>query len=71
MIPSPLMADEEKPAYDSLRPPVQAYDARGHYELGARISHPEHGLGSVTSVGETWIVVDFDQGGEKRLVHKP
>ncbi|HEY8073471.1 MAG TPA: DUF3553 domain-containing protein [Labilithrix sp.] len=65
------MADEEKPAYDSLRPPVQAYDPRAHYELGARISHPEHGLGSVTSVGETWIVVAFDQAGEKRLEQEP
>jgi hypothetical protein len=62
------MADEQKPTYDSLRPPVQEYDPHAHYELGARISHPEHGLGSVTSVGETWIVVDFDRGGSKRLV---
>lgn len=65
------MSDDDKPKYDSLRPPVQAYEPGAHYELGARIAHPEHGTGSVTSVGETWIVVDFDHGGEKRLVHKP
>ena len=72
VIRSPSMApDEDKPAHDSLRPPVQAYDPRAHHELGARISHPEHGLGSVTSVGETWIVVAFDAGGTKRLEQKP
>ncbi len=63
--------DEARPKYDSLRPPLQPYEPGAHYELGARISHPEHGDGSVTSVGETWIVVEFDRAGTKRLVHKP
>ena len=63
--------DEQQPKYDSLRPPVQTYEPGAHYELGARITHPEHGTGSVTSVGETWIVVDFDGKGPTRLVHKP
>jgi hypothetical protein len=65
------MSDDDKPKYDSLRPPVQAYEPSAHYELGARISHPEHGTGSVTSVGETWIVVDFDGVGPKRLEQRP
>jgi hypothetical protein len=65
------MSDDEKAKYDSLRPPVQTYEPGVHYELGARVAHPEFGTGSVTSVGETWIVVDFDGVGEKRLDQKP
>ena len=43
----------------------------GHFDLGQRLTHKKFGEVAVTSVGETWIEVELEDGSKKRLAHKP
>ena len=38
------------------------------YAQGAQVEHPKFGLGSVMSCSEEYIVIKFDEHGEKKFV---
>ena len=38
------------------------------YSQGAQVEHPKFGLGSVLSCSEEYIVIKFDDHGEKKFV---
>ncbi|MDB4947057.1 MAG: hypothetical protein JWP97_6591 [Labilithrix sp.] len=59
-------------AANSLPPAGPApYSPDGHFELGQVVIHKKFGDVNVTSVGETWIEVELQDGSKKRLAHKP
>jgi hypothetical protein len=38
------------------------------FAQGAQVEHQKFGLGSVLSCGDDYIVIKFDEGGEKKFV---
>jgi len=53
-------------AKDSFLPPYMAN--KPAFAQGAQIEHSKYGLGSVMSCNEEYIVIKFDDHGEKKFV---
>lgn len=54
--------------HDSAKDPHVAMATKSAFAQSAQVEHPKFGFGSVLSCNEEYIVIKFDEHGEKKFV---
>ena len=52
---------------EASKPVVPSIDWEAEYPVGCRVEHPRFGEGTVQEIGETNVLISFDDFGEKKL----